>query len=63
MPTNWPTVIIRNDIPIPGKKPFVNAKQIYSYLTPMPTPVPPPVPKSTKFNHIKSKFMNLYSKK
>jgi len=63
MPTNWPTIILRDDVVIPGKPPFVNAIQLYSNITPMPTPLPPHFPKLKRFNHIKSKFLNLYSKK
>ena len=63
MPTNWPTIILRDDILIPGKKPFINAIQLYYNIAPMPTPILQPFPRSKKFNHIKSKFMNLYSKK
>lgn len=61
MLTNWP-IILRDDIPIPGKKPFLNATQLYSYLTPMPTPIPPAVTKSIKFKYVDSRFMNWYHK-
>lgn len=63
MLTNCPTVILRDDYLIPGKKPFINAIQLYSSMTPMPTPIPLPLPKSKMFVHINSRFMNWCSKK
>jgi len=60
MQTRFPTIILRDDIILPGKKPFIYAINIYSNITPMPTPIPPAVPKSKKFKKIVSKFMDLY---